>query len=244
MSGESKSQQITGGAAEQFASGPVLARWLGISGKAVYELARPASWCASAETSFPSKQASAVIASISCRLRRSVAHPCPRRLTPTRCPACRTIKYRRPAHAVAGTRIWLGRKVLGCHSWMGQCPWPSMLPSCTQPSCAKEPTLAASWRQKARPLSAKPFGSHARLIGKTSRSTGWSGSWRPSSPSGSRDPRRSASRTDRINDPSRAIAPHLAAAIKDAGMLRGLRCSSQRLQSEPRPGVILARYQG
>jgi hypothetical protein len=40
MSGESKGQQITSAAAEQLASGPVLARWLGISGKAVYELAK------------------------------------------------------------------------------------------------------------------------------------------------------------------------------------------------------------
>ena len=40
MSGESKGQQIKGGAAEQLASGPELARWLGISGKAVYELAK------------------------------------------------------------------------------------------------------------------------------------------------------------------------------------------------------------
>jgi hypothetical protein len=40
MSGESKDQPTSTDGAELLASGPVLARWLGVSGKAVYDLAK------------------------------------------------------------------------------------------------------------------------------------------------------------------------------------------------------------
>jgi hypothetical protein len=40
MSGESKDRPSLNDGAELVASGPVLARWLGISGKAVYDLAK------------------------------------------------------------------------------------------------------------------------------------------------------------------------------------------------------------
>ena len=40
MSGESKDQHTPPDGADLVASGPVLARWLGISGKAVYDLAK------------------------------------------------------------------------------------------------------------------------------------------------------------------------------------------------------------
>jgi hypothetical protein len=40
MSAESKDQPTSGDGGKLLASGPVLARWLGISGKAVYDLAK------------------------------------------------------------------------------------------------------------------------------------------------------------------------------------------------------------
>ena len=71
MSGESKDQHTPTDGADLVASGPVLARWLGISGKAVYDLAKAGILVRISRDQFSLEESVRRIASISGELHRS-----------------------------------------------------------------------------------------------------------------------------------------------------------------------------